>query len=746
VTDGTTWLPLRPSLAIEARIMRPRPSRGSAFAALLAPGHSVTFRPFFQTPRCVKRSGEPDGILMNPIAMSALLLAAGALFLWTMRRRLAPLLHSRPDIRWDRINERIETLIRFGLGQKRLVDKGEKFNGWAHVLVFSAFMVLAIREVSLWAVGFYEPVLRLFENNIVGQLISFADQTVAVTGIVGLTMFLWNRIIMRKERLTLVAEGWIILLAIGFVLTSDLLFDAARSAAAHEEFHWFTWASYGVGRFLNTFNIPEENLLLLSQVAFWSHVTAIVAFGNFLPYGKHFHIITGLPTVFFRRLPPVGQLRKLDLENSTQFGTAKLTDLSWKEMLDTYSCTECGRCQTHCPTYVTGKPLAHKELNRAIRHHMEEMGPQMPFTLASLLKKPMSPASGEGAVATGLESLEFKPLAGEGGVVPDETIWACTTCGWCETACPVFIENVPRIIDMRRNKVLMESSFPEEAARVFTGMEQQSNPWGVGSNKRADWTEGLDVPVAANLAEAGNKFEYLFFVGCAGSFDERQKKVTRDIFKILKEGKVDFAILGTEEGCNGDSARRLGNEYLFQTLAQTNIDTFKKYNVTKVITQCPHCFNTIGNEYSQFDVQYEVVHHTQLINELIASGRIKLTEGTDQTVTYHDSCYLARYNDIIEAPREALKAVPKLKILEMPRNGKEGFCCGAGGGRMWLEEKIGQRVNQNRVNEAAATGAEVVATGCPFCLTMIRDGINETDRGEKMVAKDIAEIVAAAMK
>ncbi len=677
--------------------------------------------------------------------MSVLLLVAGAFFLWTMRRRLAPLSWGRLDVRWDRLGERVKALLEFGLGQKRLVDKGERFNGLAHVLVFSAFMVLAIREVTLWGVGFYKdfhfPFLGL--DSLPGQVLTFLDELVAVTGLVGVAMFLWNRVIRRKERLTLVAEGWIILLAIAFVLTSDLLYDGAHDAAVGESLHWYSWASWGVAQGLGSFRLPAEVLLGISLTAFWAHVAAILAFGNFLPYGKHFHIITGLPDVFFRRLPPVGQLRKLDLENSTQFGTAKVTDLSWKEMLDTYSCTECGRCQTHCPTYVTGKPLSHKEVNRAIRHHLETVGPLFPLQLPGR----QTPASAEGATATGPQLPELPPLvASEGGIIPDETIWACTTCGWCETACPVFIENVPRIVDMRRNKVLMESSFPEEASRVFTGMEQQSNPWGVGSNKRSDWAEGLDVPIASSLAEAGNRFEYLFFVGCAGSFDDRQKKVTRSIFKILKEGGVDFAILGTEEGCNGDTARRLGNEYLFQTLAQTNIDTFKKYNVTKVITQCPHCFNTIGNEYSQFGVKYEVVHHAQLITHLIEAGKIKLTEGTEQSVTYHDSCYLARYNDVIEAPRAALKAVPKLKILEMPRHGKQGFCCGAGGGRMWLEEKLGQRVNQNRVAEAAETGAGIVATGCPFCLTMLRDGINETGREEKLVARDVAEIVADAMK
>jgi Fe-S oxidoreductase len=692
---------------------------------------------------------------MNPIVITLLLLAAGGFFAYTMRRRIPPLLQGRPDVRWDRIGERIETLVKFGLGQKRLVDKGERGSGTAHVLVFAAFMVLAIRTVTLVGMGFSESFHLPFlgEDAPLGMAYSFVKEIVVCGALVGVTMFLYYRVIKKKERLTLSAEGWIILLTIGSLMVTELMFEggaiakAASEAGTEVPFHLHLFAASTVASIFAGLGLSAGALGVLSQIGYWAHVTTILAFGNFLPYGKHFHIITGLGTVFVRRLPPMGTLSKLDIENTEKYGSAVLTDLSWKEMLDTYSCTECGRCQTYCPTYVTGKPLSHKELNRAIRHHMEDVAPSYPLPLLQLLKgKEAKAAEGEGATATGPQLPELPPLAGEGGIVPDETVWACTTCGWCEQACPVFIENVPRIVDMRRNKVLMEGVFPDEANRVFQGMEQQSNPWGVGSNKRGDWAEGLDVPIAANLAEAGNKFEYLFFVGCAGSFDDRQKKVTRAIMKIMKEAGVDFAILGTEEGCSGDSARRLGNEYLFQTMAQANIETFQRYNVTKVITQCPHCFNTIGNEYAQWGVKFETVHHTQLIDQLIKDKKIKLTKEVAENVTFHDSCYLARYNDVVEAPRNVLNSVKKLNVIEMPRNGKQGFCCGAGGGRMWLEEKLGQRINQNRVNEAADTGASTVATSCPFCLTMIRDGINETGREEKMVAKDIAEIVAAAME
>ena len=327
-------------------------------------------------------------------------------------------------------------------------------------------------------------------------------------------------------------------------------------------------------------------------------------------------------------------------------------------------------------------------------------------------------------------------------VVPPATFWACTTCGWCETACPVLIENVPRLVDMRRHQVLVESSFPDEAARVFKGIETQGNPWGIGSNKRTEWCEDLDVPRAAS----GEPFEWLFFVGCAGAFDDRQKKVSRAIVRLLREAKVSFAILGDEETCNGEAARRLGNEYLFQMQAQANVETLNGYGVKKILVQCPHCLNTLKNELPQFGGNYEVVHHAELIARLVAEGRLRpgRADGLG-AVTFHDPCYLARWNGVVDAPREALGAVPGLALREMPRSGRQGFCCGAGGGRFWLEEKLGTRVNQERIGEAAAVLGDaggVVATGCPFCLTMMKDGVNETGREEKLRVLDVAEIVA----
>jgi len=445
-------------------------------------------------------------------------------------------------------------------------------------------------------------------------------------------------------------------------------------------------------------------------------------------------VITALPDVFLQRLPPRGALRKLDLESETpDYGARTVNDLSWKEALDTYSCTECGRCQTYCPTYVTGKPLSHKEVNRTLRHHIQDRAPE----LLSVARAPDA-AAREAAVAA--------LPAVVGGVLPESTVWACTTCGWCETACPVLIEQVPRLVDLRRHQVLVESAFPEEAARVFKNIETQGNPWGIGSNRRAEWCDDLAVPRASE-----GDFEWLFFVGCAGAFDDRQKKVSRAIVRILRAAGVKFAILGEEETCNGETARRLGNEYLFQMQASANVELMKGYGVKKVVAQCPHCLNTIKNEFPQFGGSFEVVHHSELIARLVAEGRLaptaaKAYEG--QLVTFHDPCYLARWNGVTEAPRAALASVPGLAVVEMERNREQGFCCGAGGGRMWLEEKLGTRINQNRVEEASRTLGEkggVVAVGCPFCLTMLKDGVAELGKEETMRVVDLAEIVAAGL-
>ncbi|HZZ86426.1 MAG TPA: (Fe-S)-binding protein [Anaeromyxobacteraceae bacterium] len=675
---------------------------------------------------------------MSPIATAALLLAGGAFFAFTMTRRFLPLLALRRENRLDRNEERLDSLLRFGFGQKRMVDPGEKRPGYLHVIIFAAFLVLAARTITLFGMGFAEgfhlPLLA--PESPFGRGYGFVKDVMVLGALVAASAFVYRRTVTKPDRITLSWEGTLILgFIIGLMLT-DMAFDGAELAAAGRAFSWWAPAGSLAAALFSWLRLSPDTLRLVGLGGFWLHLAIILAFGNFLPYGKHFHIITALPNVYLRALPPASAaLRKLDLESeSASFGTATVKDLSWKEALDVYSCTECGRCQTYCPTYVTGKPLSHKEVNRALKHHLVERAPEL--TRLGLSKD----AAEKEQLAAALP-----PLLGS--VVPADTVWACTTCGWCETACPVLIENIPRLVDMRRQQVLVESAFPEEAARMFKGVETQGNPWGIGSNRRTEWCEDLDLPRASETTD----FEYLFFVGCAGAFDDRQKKVSRAIVQILRAAGVKFAILGEEETCNGEAARRLGNEYLYQQQAQANVDKFHERGVKKVLVQCPHCLNTIKNEFPQFGGEFQVVHHTELIADLLAARRLTPAQAAGlegRKVTFHDPCYLARHNGVVDAPRDVLRTMPGIDLVEMGRSGRQGFCCGAGGGRMWLEEKLGTRVNQNRVDEAAATlgeGGGVVATGCPFCLTMVKDGINETGREESLRVMDVAEIVAAAL-
>ncbi|MFZ5469712.1 MAG: (Fe-S)-binding protein [Myxococcota bacterium] len=700
---------------------------------------------------------------MNPALTFVLLAAAGIFFAVTMYWRLRVLvpLKGVEGHRLDRAPERAEALVLFGLGQKRMVDREERAPGVMHLFIFGAFLVLAVRTVMLFVMGFSTSALQVLSTSTdpfwgthptwaaLFDVYLLTKDAAAALALLGCAYFWVVRWRLKPDRMTPSWEAYLILGFIGGLMVTELLFGASHFIAQGRGFTGWEPVTSGVAWLLS--GRAPATVHTLGVASFWIHLSIILTFGNFLPYGKHFHVITGLANVYMKRLTPSGKLPTPNLEKE-EFGAKTFHDLTWKQALDLYTCTECGRCQTHCPTYITGKPLTHKAVNQDLKHWLWDH---------QLL------------VAKGVDEngqpKELPNLVGD--ILKPETVWACTSCGWCETACPVFIENVPRLIEMRRYKVQVEADFPPEIQRVFEGMERQGNPWGIGQDKRADWEEDLQVPKWSD----GGKYEYLFFVGCAGSYDDRQKKVSRSMIRILKDAGVSFATLGKEEMCNGDSARRLGNEYLYQTLAKQNVESWNALGVKAVITQCPHCFNTLKNEYPELGGNYRVINHVELINELIRDKRIKLSRVMNEKLTYHDPCYLGRHNDVYDAPREALAAIPGAQLVEMQRSRRESFCCGAGGGRMWMEEHLGTRINQNRVNEAALTlahaadpsvpfpdatdrkkpgqvgdytgpGKGTVAVACPFCMTMVKDGINETGREESLRVKDVAELVAEAME
>ncbi len=670
-------------------------------------------------------------LLVPTLALLAVALPA---FAWSLHLRLSPLRALRPERRTDRPRLRLGLLLRVGLGQRRLLAKGERVAGLLHLVLFAAFLLLALRTLTLLGValvghGFHLPLLA--PEAPLGRAYGLAKDLAVVGALLATAGFLWRRLVTRPDRVTRSAEGRWILLLIAGLMSTELCFDGAfRLAHGVPGSAWAPAGSLGAAAF-QALGLDERSLLSTADAALLLHLALLLLFLVLLPRGKHLHVLTALPEVFFARLPPTAALAPLDLEaEEPRFGAATAKDLSWKEGLDVLSCTECGRCQTHCPTYVTGKPLSHKEVNRALRRHLAEHGPDL---LA--LARARDPSAREAAAA------RLPPLS---EVIPPETAWACTTCGWCEAACPVLLENVPRLIDLRRQQVLVEASFPEEAQRVFRGIEAQGNPWGLGSNRRTEWCADLDLPRAAG----GRPFEWLFFVGCAGAFDERQRKVSRAVVALLRRAGVSFAILGEEETCTGDAARRLGNEYLFQAQARALVELLGRRGVRKILVQCPHCLTTLRDELPAFGGRYEVIHHAELLALLLEEGRLPPAGGAvPGRVAFHDPCYLARWGGVTEPPRQLLQATGA-EVVELPRSRREGFCCGAGGGRFWLEERLGTRIVQGRVAEAALAlgeGGGTIATGCPFCLTMLRDGVAEAGRAASLRVLDVAELLAQAL-
>ncbi len=668
-------------------------------------------------------------------ALFALLVTASLLaFAYTVSRRWELLTAGgAPDPRWDRIPERIRAVVTMGLLQKRMFR--DPYAGLYHILIFSGFVVLSVRTVSLVLEGFSHEAGLPFLPAGAWQAYLLLKDVVLVTTFCGVLLALGRRHLLKKERLDPSFDADLILCLIGFLMVSDLGAGGAKANLYPAEASAWEPVTASIAHALS--GLSSGTLSTLYHACWWLHLAAVFAFGNYLPFAKHFHVITALPNLFLGKLPPHGKLQTFDIEKAAEaekFGVSSIEGFTWKQKLDMFTCTECGRCREVCPTHLTGKPLSPKGFMVDLRTAL--------YTDAESI---VDGGSGR-ANAEAMARMEGrKPLIG--GWIDEETVWACTSCRYCESACPVGITYVDKIVDLRRHLVLEKSEFPKEAQTAFNGMERQGNPWNLPSADRGAWAQELPFPVltmAEAASAAGANVEVLFWVGCAGSYEDRGKKVSRSLATLLHHAGVTFAILGAEETCNGDSARRLGNEYLFQTLAQQNIETLNGYGVKRIVTNCPHCFNTLKNEYPDFGGNYEVLHGTELIAALMAEGRLGFEgHGGPKSITFHDPCYLGRHNDVYDAPRQILGAIPGLEVKELGRSRETGLCCGAGGGRMWLDEKIGARINQTRFAEIEAAGAEAVGVSCPFCMVMI--GNAKTEMSGKTEAFDVLELAAAAL-
>jgi Fe-S oxidoreductase/nitrate reductase gamma subunit len=621
----------------------------------------------------------------------------------------------RPEQRFDHVVRRVKGLLLYAFGQARLLSN--RYAGLFHTLIFSGFAILFIGTV---VVIIHEDFgFRIMQGNFYLLFQSLTLDVFGLLSIFGVLIALYHRYLYKPARLHNTWQDLVILALLLAILLTGFMIEGLRIGATQDP--WANWSPVGlvVEKFFTAF-LPTDVLRPLHASLWWFHLLLVFALIAWLPYSKLLHVFTSTVNIYFRSLEAKGAMVKpIKMEEAETFGVNNIDQFTWKGLLDLDACTECGRCQDACPAFATSKPLSPKSLILDLRDHLQAHGSNQ---LAGRM------------TATGKNSQLVSK------VIREETLWSCTTCMACMQECPVFIEHVPKIIDMRRHLVMEEAKFPDMMQRALRSLEARGHPYPGISVSRIDWCQGLNVRI---LSDAG-PVDYLYWVGCSTALNPRNQKIARAFTRLLQQAGVDFAILGQEEHCSGDPARRIGNEYLFEKLARRNIEILQSHKVRKIVTTCPHCFNTLKNEYPRFGAAFEVYHHSQLLAELIKRGKLKPSGGFESKVTFHDPCYLGRYNDTYEEPREVIAAVPGARVVEMEQHRERSFCCGAGGGRMWVEEPIDQRVNYKRAEHALESGADIVSAACPFCMTMLDDGL-ETKRGEREVkVLDIAELLDGA--
>jgi Fe-S oxidoreductase/nitrate reductase gamma subunit len=633
---------------------------------------------------------------------------------------------SQPENRWDKVKIRLKHMLKVAFGQTKILR--DRSAGPIHAIIFWGFLIFLFTASESVIQGFFPG----FDYSFLGpvySLITLLTDIFSILILIALILAFARRFIIKVPRLQMEGDekldAFIVLLAIFIITSSVLLMNISLEAQGNvSKWDLRPFASLLSGMF------SYETATTVYNVCWWIHILAIYGFMNYLPFSKHLHVYTSIQNVFMSPLEIPNKLERIDFEDETleKFGVSDIEDFKFKALHDSLTCTHCGRCDDACPANTTGKVLSPRNIIIDIRHRTFDKAP-------ILLKQKKNPD-----VELTEEEQEILNKKFVGDYINKEALWQCTTCGACMQECPVTIEHVSHIVDMRRSEVMMEADFPPLLQTTFSNLENNGSPWAFSPAERADWADGLDVNIAANHPD----FDILFWVGCSGSFDDRAKKVSVAFAKLMKIAGVNFAILGQEEMCNGDVARRSGNEYLADILVKQNIETFNKYNVKKIVTICPHCFNTFKNEYPDFGGNYEVIHHTDFLNDLIAQGKLKLkaeTGGESKKIAYHDSCYLGRYNQKYEAPRQIIKSFGDAELKEAKKNRDKAFCCGAGGGQMFLEETAGKRVNIERSEQLLETGAKTIASNCPFCLTMLTDGLKVMDKIEEVEIKDIAELL-----
>ena len=711
----------------------------------------------------------PPGGLAGTISFAIIMVAAFVIFGLETRRLIALMLLGRPENRFDHLSQRVGHFISMVLGQRGVLR--DPIPGLAHFFTFWGFIIISLGTLNLWF-GAFNGAIPLLGGNPVFN--AFVDSFTLLV-FVAIVVFSIRRFLIRPRQLESHLHTWIDGAIILGLILIILIGVAGYDTFVYRVTSGRDWSLFGAWASGATAGMSVGTAQVWAHIFYWVHVLTVFVFLCYLPVSKHLHLLASPFNVFFQNYGPKTALPLIpNLEEREDYGVKSFEQFTWKQLLDGYACTECGRCNSVCPALATGKPLWPKEIITGVREVMmhSDKAPLVPASVPVLGKLNLRTMGevGETAAAQG-------PMVG--GVIQEVSLWACTNCGACVEVCPVNIDHITKIDDMRRSLVMEESSFPQEVTSLFNNLERNQNPWELRNDTRGVWAASLGIPTLAEDPEV----EVLYWVGCMASFDQRNQKVATALAKVLKAANVTFGILAQEENCTGDPARRIGNEYMWQMLAQQNIETLNGYgfNVKQaatngtghaasngaasstnasassesngqpkfrtIITACPHCFNTIKNEYPQLGGTYEVVHHSVFIERLLESGQLKLPVGFDtRKLTYHDPCFLGRWNDIYDEPRRVLNVINANGVEEMRRHHNKSFCCGGGGGRVWMEEKIGTRINQTRVQEALETGADTLAAACPFCITMFEDGIKGVEAEERFKVMDLAEILAEALE